>query len=59
MAGRPIEIELADVWGEDLGVSLFVEFLSDEILQRAADECALGFPENQPLADHFIDVKQP
>jgi hypothetical protein len=59
VAGGAVEVELADVRGENLRVSLFVEFLGDEVLERAADKRAFGFPEDEPLADHFIDVEKP
>ena len=59
VAGGPVEIELADVRGEDLRVALLVEFLGDEVLQLAADERAFRLPEDEALADHFIDVEKP
>ena len=59
MSRRAIEVEFADMRGEDLGVPLLVEFGGDEILQGPADQCSLGLPEDQTLAHHFINVKQP
>ena len=58
MAGSAVEVELADVRSEDLRVALAVEFFGDEILQRAADECAFRLPEDQALADRFVDVEK-
>ena len=58
MAGGAVEVELADVRGEDLGVALLVELLGDEFLKGAADEGTFGFPEDQALADGFIDVEK-
>ena len=34
------------------------EFLRDEFLQRATDQSTLRFPEDETLADHFIDVEK-
>ena len=59
MAGGAVEVELADVRREDLRVALLVEFLGDELLKRAADQRALRFPQDEALADHFVDVEQP
>lgn len=36
---------------------MFIEFLGDEILQGTADQGAFGFPEDEALADGFIDVE--
>ena len=58
MAGRAVEVEFADVRSEHLRISLFVEFRSDELLQRAAHQRAFRFPQHQPLAHHLVDVKQ-
>ena len=58
MAGGAVEVELADVGSENLGVALFVEFLGDEFLEGAADEGTFRFPEDQALADGFVDVEE-
>ena len=59
VSGSPVKLELSDVRGEDLGVSLFVELGGNETFQLLADDRPIGFPENQTLSDHFINVEQP
>ena len=56
--GGPIEIKLAHVRGEDLGVSLLVEFRGNETFQFLSDDGAVGFPKNEALPDHLVDMKE-
>ena len=46
VAGGAVEVELADVWGEDLGVALLVELGADEFLELVAHDGAFWFPED-------------
>ena len=59
VSGSPVKLELSDVRGEDLGVSLFVELGGNETFQLLADDRSVWLPKNQTLSDHFIDVEQP
>jgi len=58
MAAGAVEVELADVRREDLRIALLVEFLGDEVLERATDQRAFRLPEDQTLADGFVDVEK-
>ena len=58
MAGGAVEIELADVRREDLGVALPVELFGDELLQRTANQGPFRCPQDEPLADGFVDVEK-
>ena len=58
MAGGLVELELADVWREDLRVALLAELAADEVLQLLADDRAVGRPEDEALADVFVDVEK-
>src|SRR6185503_8890270 len=58
VAAGAVEVELADVWGEDLEVALLAEFAGDEGLELLADDAALGGPEDEALADHVVDVEE-
>ena len=49
MPGSTIEIELPDVWREDLIVSLLVQFASDEVLKLAPNDSTFGHPKGKPL----------
>ena len=54
VARRTIEFELPDVGGEDLKVTLFVQFGGDEVLQLTSDNPSFWFPQWQPLPHRFI-----
>ncbi len=56
--GGAVEVELADMRGEDLGVALLVEFCGDEVLELLADGCPGGLPEDEPLADFLADFEK-
>ena len=43
---------------EDLRVTLFAELAADEVLQFLADDRAVGRPEDEALADIFVDVEE-
>ena len=58
MTAGAIEVELADVWREDLVVSLLAEFFADEVLELLSDHRTVGGPEHESLADLFIDVEE-
>ena len=58
MAAGAVEVELADVWGEDLAVALLVELGADEFLQFVAHDGAFGFPKHESLANFLVDVEQ-
>ena len=54
-----VQVQPADVRGEDLAVALAAQVLADEVLQLLADDRALGLPEDQALADRLVDGEQP
>jgi hypothetical protein len=56
VAGGLEEVELADVGGEDLVVSLAGGVLADEALQLIGDDGALGLPEDQALGDLLVEA---
>ena len=58
MARRFVEGEFADVRGEDLGVALFAELFADEVLEFLADDRTVGRPEDETLANVFVDVEK-
>src|SRR5437867_4101314 len=58
MAGSFVELELADVRREDLRVTLLAEFAADEVLQLLADDRAVRRPENEALANIFVDDEE-
>ena len=53
-----VQIKLADVWREDLAVALLAQFIADERLEFLANDSAVGRPQDQALADHFINVEE-
>ncbi len=53
-----VELELADVGREDLGVALLAQLLADEGLQLLADDGAVRGPEDQALADVLVDDEE-
>ena len=57
MTAGAVEVELADVWREDLAVPLLVELGADEFLQLAAHDGTFRLPQDEPLTDLFVDVK--
>ena len=58
VAGRLVELEFADVRRENLRVALLAQFVADEVLQLLTDDRAVRRPQDEPLADILIDVKQ-
>jgi len=54
-----VQLELADVRGEDLRVALLAQLLADEVLQLLADDRAVGRPQDEPLADVVVDDEEP
>ena len=58
MARGAVEAQAADVGGEDLLVALALEVLADEVLEFLADDCALGLPEDQALANGVVDGEE-
>ena len=52
------KIELANMWRNHLAVSLAVEVLEDEVQQLLAEDCSFRLPENQSLADSFVDKEE-
>ena len=58
MATGFVKTELADVRRKDLKIALFFKFFADEGLEYFAKKLAVGCPENEPLADRFVDVKE-
>ena len=58
VAGGAVEVELADVGGEDLVVAAFGEVFGDEGLELLADDGAFGHPEDEALTDVFVDVEE-
>ena len=53
-----VQIKLADVRREDLAVALLAQFVADECLQLLANDSTVGRPQDQALADHFINVEE-
>ena len=53
-----VEREFADVRREDLRVALFAKLAADEVLQLLANNRAVGRPEDQALADIFVDMEE-
>ena len=58
MAGRLVELELADVGREHLRVALLAQLLADEALQLLPDDGAVGRPQDQALADVLVDDEE-
>ena len=58
MARGFVEREFADVWRENLRVTLLAELGADEVLQFLANDRAVGRPEDKSLADVVVDVEE-
>lgn len=58
VAGRAVQVQLADVGGVHLGIAQLVQLLRDEILKGAADESPFGLPEDQALAHGLVNAEE-
>ena len=58
MPGSRVKTKATDVRGKHLAVSLLAKFPANEVLQFLPDDRAFGRPEDEPLADRFIDVEK-
>src|SRR6185369_10387338 len=58
VTARPIQLQLPDVWREDLEVPLLAKLRRDERLKLLPDDRAVGRPQDQPLPDHVVDVEE-
>jgi hypothetical protein len=59
VAAGAVEIELADVRGEDLEVALLAQLLADEVLQLLATIDRPGVQRISPWPTCVVDVEQP
>src|SRR5205823_1759771 len=58
MAAGPVKLQSADVWRVNGQVAALHQFVFDEGFEDAADNRALGHPQNQAAADRLADGEQ-
>ena len=58
VAGGFVEGKFPDMRGENLVIALFAELIADKVLQLLANHGAVGRPEDEALADVFVDDEE-